>query len=86
MLSEQAQEALASAKSAVESDGAPPWVEYHLLSGDVVESVLLCAAEVRADMLVAGYHGRNRLATLVMGSVVGRLVRSTELPVLIVRR
>jgi nucleotide-binding universal stress UspA family protein len=85
LLSEQAQQALAEARDAVEAGGALPGVEYHAVSGDVVDSVLECAAAVGADILVAGFHGRNRIARLVMGSVVGRLVRSTTLPVVIVR-
>ena len=57
----------------------------HLLTGDVVEAILACAAEVGADLLVAGMHGRNRLARLVIGSVTGRLVRTSHLPILVVR-
>lgn len=86
LLAEQAHQALDDAKAAVDAGGGVPRAEYHVVSGDVVESVLTLAAEVGADMLAAGYHGRNRLQALVMGSVVGRLVRSTELPVVIVRR
>ena len=57
----------------------------HLLHGEVVEALLNRAVSIGADILVAGFHGRNRLARLVMGSVVGTLVRTTTLPVVVVR-
>lgn len=57
----------------------------HLLSGDVGAMILACAADTAADMLVVGFHGHNRLARLVMGSVAERLVRSAGVPVLVVR-
>jgi len=83
LLAEQAEEALQLAAAEAFARGLE--VRTHLLSGEIVEAILACAAEIGADILVAGYHGRNRLATLVMGSVVGRLVRSTELPVVVIR-
>ena len=86
LLAEQAQQALDDAQAAVKGVAAGLEAEYHLVAGDVVDAVLDCAKAIGADVLVAGYHGRSRLATLVMGSVVGRLVRSADLPVLIVLR
>jgi nucleotide-binding universal stress UspA family protein len=83
LLAAQAEAALAAAESAGRAAGVE--VKTHLLTGDVVEGILHCAVRIGADMLVAGYQGRNRLATLVMGSVVGSLVRSADLPVLVVR-
>jgi nucleotide-binding universal stress UspA family protein len=83
LLAAQAEAALAAAASAGRAAGLD--VKTHLLTGDVVEAIRSCAATIGADMLVAGYQGRNRLARLVMGSVVGSLVRSADLPVLVVR-
>ncbi|MBV8655096.1 MAG: universal stress protein, partial [Candidatus Eremiobacteraeota bacterium] len=59
-------------------------IETHLLSGDVVPALLQCAAGIGADVIVAGFHGRNRLVRLVMGSVAGDLVRANILPVMLV--
>lgn len=84
LLAEQAQEALALAAAAAFAKGLE--VRTHLLTGEVVASILATAQEVGADMLVAGVHGRNRLVRMVMGSVVSNLVRATELPVVVVRR
>jgi nucleotide-binding universal stress UspA family protein len=84
LLAEQAEQALTDAEVLAKDAGVP--IQRHLLHGEVVEAVLACAAEIGADILVAGAQGRNRLVRLVVGSVVGRLVRSTELPVVLVHR
>lgn len=82
LLAEQADASLEQAREATAAAAMP--VEFHLLHGDVVDALLACAREVGADLFVAGYHGRNRLARLVMGSVAGSLVRAAEIPVVIV--
>jgi len=83
LLTDEAEGALESAMALVANSGLT--AERHLLHGEVVTALLDCAAEIGADILVAGFHGRNRIARLVMGSVVGHLVRSTTLPVVVVR-
>jgi len=83
LLTDEARKALDRAGGIAAEAGLP--AERHLLHGEVVEALLTCAAEHAVDILVAGFHGRNRLARLVMGSVVGKLVRSTHLPVVVVR-
>jgi nucleotide-binding universal stress UspA family protein len=83
LLTEQANGALQQAQAATAAAGMD--AQMHLLTGDVVEVILACAAEVGADLLVAGMHGRNRLARLVIGSVTGRLVRTSQLPIVVVR-
>jgi nucleotide-binding universal stress UspA family protein len=49
------------------------------------EQILAAAAEVRADLVVLGTHGRRGVAHAVMGSVAERVVRLSEIPVLTVR-
>ncbi|HVA33225.1 MAG TPA: universal stress protein [Candidatus Baltobacteraceae bacterium] len=83
LLAEQAEEALQFGAAAAFAAGVQ--VQTHLVAGDVVPAILACAQEVGADILVAGFHGRNRLVRLVMGGVVGNLVRATHLPVVVVR-
>ncbi|MBV8332775.1 MAG: universal stress protein [Candidatus Eremiobacteraeota bacterium] len=82
LLAEQAEQALQLAAAAAFAEGVE--VETHLLSGDVVPALLQCAAGIGADVIVAGFHGRNRLVRLVMGSVAGDLVRANILPVMLV--
>ncbi|MEO6836194.1 MAG: universal stress protein [Candidatus Tumulicola sp.] len=83
LLAEAADDALARAAAAVAAAGTA--AQTHCLNGDVVEAILACATEVGADLLVAGFRGRNRFARLVMGSVCGQLVRVSAVPVLVVR-
>jgi len=83
LLGDQIDAALASAAEAARAAGAP--IELHRVEGEVVESILACAEEVHADILVAGALGRSRLARLVVGSITAKLVRSTHLPVVVVR-
>jgi nucleotide-binding universal stress UspA family protein len=84
LLTVQAHNALEAAKSAAAAAGVA--IEAHLLKGDVVDSILACAGEIGADMLVAGVTARSKLARFVLGSVVADLVRATDLPVTVVRR
>jgi nucleotide-binding universal stress UspA family protein len=79
---------VSQALEAAEKLAGPSGVDYqvHRLEGEVVETILKCAAGTGTDILVAGVTGRSRLARLVMGSVVEKLVRSTHLPVVVVPR
>lgn len=84
LLADQAQEALQFAAASAFAAGLQ--AETHLLTGgDIAQALLECAARVGADILVTGYRGRNRLAAIVMGSVPGKIVRSTTIPVMVVR-
>lgn len=83
LLADQAQEALQLASAQAFAAGLQ--VETHLLTGDVVPTLLECAEKIGVDILVVGFRGRNRLAALVMGSVAGNIVRATTIPVLVVR-
>ena len=82
LLAEEANASLEQAREIARAAAMP--AEMHLLNGDTVDALLDCARRVGADLFVAGYHGRNRLARLVMGSVAGKLVRASEIPVVIV--
>jgi len=43
------------------------------------------AAEVNADLIVVGTHGRTGLAHVLFGSVAEHVVRHSRIPVLTVR-
>lgn len=49
------------------------------------EQILRAAAEVKADIIVLGTHGRSGLAHVMLGSVAERVVRMASCPVLTVR-
>jgi nucleotide-binding universal stress UspA family protein len=49
------------------------------------EEILAAAAEVGADLVVVGTHGRRGLVHAMLGSVAERVVRLSPIPVLTVR-
>jgi nucleotide-binding universal stress UspA family protein len=53
--------------------------------GAAWEQILAAAAEVAADLVVLGTHGRRGVAHILMGSVAQRVVSLCEVPVLTVR-
>jgi len=53
--------------------------------GSPWQEILAAAAEVGADLVVVGTHGRRGLVHAVLGSVAERVVRLSPVPVLTVR-
>ncbi len=53
--------------------------------GNPVEIILSVASEKKCDLIVMGTHGRGTLADVVMGSTARRVIRRSEVPVLVVR-
>jgi nucleotide-binding universal stress UspA family protein len=60
-------------------------VGHALLRGDVADQICAHAAEVGADMIVMGTHGRTGLARALVGSVADAVVRRATIPVLLLR-
>ncbi len=60
--------------------------DYHLLlmEGEAAQSILDCALENKADMIVVGTHGRSGLGKILMGSVAERVFRQSPAPVMTV--
>jgi nucleotide-binding universal stress UspA family protein len=55
-----------------------------LRSGVPWEEVLGAAAEIKADLIVMGTHGRRGLERALLGSVAEKVVRMSRVPVLTV--
>ena len=53
--------------------------------GEISREILRLARAFRADLLVIGTHGRSGLERMFTGSVAGRLVQTSALPVMVVR-
>ncbi len=53
--------------------------------GDPVEQIVEIAENENFDLIVMGRHGDRPIKTAVVGDVVRRVVRHTEIPVLIVK-
>ena len=56
-----------------------------LMRGFPPEQILAAAAEVKADLVVMGTHGRRGISHALLGSVAERVVRTSTVPVLTVR-
>lgn len=60
-------------------------MERRLKEGDAATEILRSAAEVKADLIVMGTHGRRGLGRLLMGSVAEQILRQAACPVLTVK-
>ena len=60
-------------------------VGHALRRGDVADQICARAAEVGADMIVMGTHGRTGLARMIVGSVADAVVRRATIPILLLR-
>jgi nucleotide-binding universal stress UspA family protein len=83
MLREDAHAILAAASSRAAELGVK--IETKLLDAPVVSGITAYARRIRADMIVAGSHGRSGLPRLLLGSVAEGLMRGASVPVLVVR-
>ena len=54
------------------------------MEGDAAQSILDCARENNADVIVVGTHGRSGLGKILMGSVAERVFRQSPVPVMTV--
>jgi nucleotide-binding universal stress UspA family protein len=52
--------------------------------GDVPFSILKCAEEINASMIVMGTHSRRWFEEILMGSVSEKVLRKTSIPVYII--
>ena len=66
---------------------ACPFVVSEILvrTGVPVSEILEQARKMRADVIVMGTHGRGTFADAMLGSTARRVVRRSEIPVLVVR-
>jgi nucleotide-binding universal stress UspA family protein len=68
-----------------EAEAAGVTARARLETGPAAETIARVAEEERADLLVAGTHGRSGLDRFFVGSVAERVVRTAPCPVLVVR-
>jgi nucleotide-binding universal stress UspA family protein len=58
-------------------------ISYRILYGTPSRTLLAYAGDLRADLIVAGTHGRSRFGRLVAGETVGKLIRGAPCSVLV---
>jgi nucleotide-binding universal stress UspA family protein len=71
-------------EAAIERVGASG--EARVLEGSVASSIVGCAEELGAELIVVGARGRTGLARLALGSVAERVIRGAGCSVLAVRQ
>ena len=57
----------------------------HAVVGAAFQKILQTGAEVNADLIVMGTHGRTGVEQVIVGSTAERVVRRSKIPVLTVR-
>jgi nucleotide-binding universal stress UspA family protein len=84
LLHEKANKTIAEIEARADEAGVS--VTGTVLEGAVIHrEILEYCAEQRIDMIVMATHGRGGLNRLVLGSVTDRIVRTADVPVLVVR-
>jgi nucleotide-binding universal stress UspA family protein len=80
------QRILAKAKAAAEKEGIrAKTLLRETLGGPAADAIVRGARRQRADLIVLGTHGRRGLRRLVLGSDAEAVVRTSPVPVLLVR-
>lgn len=59
--------------------------EARVVEGSPASTVVECAKELQAELVVVGTHGRTGLARLALGSVAEKVIQTATCPVLAVR-
>jgi nucleotide-binding universal stress UspA family protein len=82
-LTTHAQEALDRMREKLASQGVNATTQ--LVEGNPVETIVTCANQLEASMLVLGTHGRSGFKRYLLGSTTERVVRTATVPVLTVQ-
>jgi nucleotide-binding universal stress UspA family protein len=82
-LKNAAQDYLAQLGKKAKFDGVR--VSFQMLHGNAAESLAEYAAKAGADLIVIATHGRSGVSRWVWGSVADRILRSSCVPVFMVR-
>jgi nucleotide-binding universal stress UspA family protein len=78
-----AKEYLAKIKAQLSKEGFD--VEAKVLTGRPAETISEFAQSNKADLIAVSTHGRSGISRWVFGSVADRIVRSSSVPVLLIR-
>jgi nucleotide-binding universal stress UspA family protein len=80
---EQGMTELQKARAAL--DGAALPYQYHISIGTPAEAIVQYANEQKADQIVMGRQGQGGLQSLLLGSVVNKVLHLASCPVLLVK-
>lgn len=73
------------ARLTAEAGGAPVSTRLVEAGPSVPEAIVKAVAEVGGDLVVMATHGRTGLKRAILGSVTERVVRTADVPVLVVK-
>jgi nucleotide-binding universal stress UspA family protein len=79
---EQGMAALASARAVLDAAALP--YQYHISVGTPAEAIAQYADEQGVDQIIMGRQGQGVLQTLLLGSVVNKVLHLAKCPVLLV--
>ena len=83
---EEAEGIVQKATAVLEGAGVTPTSKIaHVPLGHVAQEIVKAAADVGADTIVMGSHGRSALGATVLGSNAYKVLHLTDRPVLVVR-
>jgi nucleotide-binding universal stress UspA family protein len=80
---EQGMAALQSARAALDAAALP--YHYHISVGTPAEAIVQYAHQQNVDQIVMGRQGQGGLQSLLMGSVVNKVLHLASCPVLLVK-
>ena len=80
---EQGMAALRSARAVLDAAALP--YQYHISVGTPAEAIAQYASEQAVDQIVMGRQGQGGLQSLLLGSVVNKVLHLASCPVLLVR-
>jgi nucleotide-binding universal stress UspA family protein len=60
------------------------WQSHVEIEDDIAPTILKAAAQIGADLVAMGTHGRSGISHLLMGSVAENVMRNATVPVLVV--
>jgi nucleotide-binding universal stress UspA family protein len=80
---EQGMAALQMARAALDAAGLP--YQYHISIATPAEAIAQYAREQGADQIVMGRQGQGALKSLLLGSVVNKVLHLANCPVLLIR-
>lgn len=80
---EQGMAALRSARAALDAAALP--YQYHISVGTPAEAIAQYASQQNVDQIVMGRQGQGRLQSLLLGSVVSKVLHLVECPVVLVK-
>ena len=80
---EQGMVALQAARATLDVCGLP--YKYHISVGTPAEAIAQYAHEEGVDQIVMGRHGQGAVKTLLLGSVVNKVLLLTSCPVLLIK-